>query len=77
MLAAEPACNGLLGGLRGAGIDLGFAQGAERVVDDDRREVGHAERVALHLGLVPEFGGDDDRGRPPQAFESDAVMRTA
>ena len=47
------------------------------MVDHDRREVGHAECVALHLGLVQKFGGDDDRRRPPQGFETDAVMRTA
>ena len=27
------------------------------------RKIGHAERVALHLGFVKELGGDDDRRR--------------
>ncbi len=67
----------LLGRLRGAGVDLGVRDRAERVVDDHRLEIGHAERDALHLGLVPELGGDDDRGRPSEGFEGDAVMRTA
>jgi hypothetical protein len=58
-------------------LDLHLGQGAERVLDDDRGEIGHAERVALHLGLVQELGGDDDRGRAAQGFEADAVMRTA
>jgi hypothetical protein len=60
-----------------AALDLRLGQGAERVVDDHRDEVGHAERVALHLGLVQELGRDDDRGRAAQGFEADAVMRTA
>ena len=60
-----------------APLDLRLGQGAERVVDDDREEAGHAERIALHLGLVQEFGGDDDRGRAAQGFETDTVMRTA
>ena len=33
--------------------------------------------AALHLGLVDEFGGDDDRGGPSQGFERNSVMRTA
>jgi phosphomannomutase len=47
------------------------------MIDDDRGKIGHAERVALHLGLVQKFGRDDDRGRAAQAFETDSVMRTA
>jgi hypothetical protein len=74
---AEPYRDRARGGLSGAGVDLGLGKRAQRVIDHDRREVGHAERVALHLRLVQEFGGDDDRGRPSQRFELDAVMRTA
>ena len=40
-------------------------------------EVRHAERGALHFGLVQKFGGDNDRDRPSERFESDSVMRTA
>jgi hypothetical protein len=58
-------------------VELRLRQGAERVVDDDGDEVRHPERIALHLGLVQEFRGDDDRGRAAQGFEADAVMRTA
>jgi hypothetical protein len=47
------------------------------MVDNDRGEIAHAERMALHLCLVQELGSDDNRGRPAQCFESDAVMRTA
>ena len=50
-------------------VDFLVGQGAERVVDDDRREIGHAERVALHLRFVQEFGRDDDRRRPAGGFE--------
>ena len=74
---SKPGRNGARGGLGGAGIDFGLGQGAQRVIDDDGVEVGHAERGALHLGLIQEFGRDDDRRRPSQRFESDAVMRTA
>jgi hypothetical protein len=34
------------------------------MVDHHRREVGHAERVALHVGFVDELGGHDHRDRP-------------
>jgi hypothetical protein len=61
----------------GAALDFGLGQGAERVLDDDRQQIWHAERVALHLGLVPKFAGDDDRRRAAQGFESDGIMRTA
>ena len=64
-------------GLFGTRRDLGFGQGAERMVDNHRGEIVHAERTALHLCLVQELGGDDNRCRPAQCFESDAVMRTA
>ncbi len=58
-------------------LDLLVGESAERVLDHDWVKIAHAERVALHLRLVQEFGGDDDRGRPSQRFELDAVMRTA
>jgi hypothetical protein len=38
------------------------------MVDDHRDEIGQAERIALHLGLVQELGGDDDRSRAAQGF---------
>jgi hypothetical protein len=47
------------------------------MLDHDRGEIVHAKRVPLHLGLVQEFGGDDDRRRAAGSFESDAIMRTA
>jgi hypothetical protein len=49
--------------LVGAAVDFGIAQGAERMVDDDRGEIGHAEGVALHQRFMEKFGGDDDRRR--------------
>jgi len=76
-LSPEPARDGLLRRLGGAGVDLGLGDRAEGVVDHDGREVGHTEGGALHLGLVRELGGNDDRGRAAQGFEGDAVMRTA
>ena len=51
-------------GLLGARFDLGIGQGAERMVDDHGDEIAHAQGVALHLRLVQELGGDDNRGRP-------------
>jgi hypothetical protein len=47
------------------------------MLDYDGDEIAHAERVALDLSLVQEFGGDDDRCRATGRFELDAVMRTA
>ena len=47
------------------------------MVDNHQGEIVHAERMALRLCLVQELGGDDNRCRPAQCFESDAVMRTA
>jgi hypothetical protein len=47
--------------LFGATVDLGVAQSAERMIDDDRHQIGKAERLALHQGFVQEFGSDDDR----------------
>ena len=47
------------------------------MIDHNRHEIGHAERGTLHLGLVQKFGGHNNRGRPPQRFQFDAVMRTA
>ena len=60
-----------------APLDLRFGQSAERMIDNRRHEIVHAERVALHFGLVQKFRGHDDCGRPPKGFEADAVMRTA
>ena len=54
-----------------------IGQCAERVVDDDRSEILHAERGALHLCLVQELGGDDHCRGAAGCFETDAVMRTA
>jgi hypothetical protein len=39
-------------GLFGTAVDLGLAQGAKRMVDDDWGEIGHAERVPLHQRFV-------------------------
>ena len=57
--------------------DFAVGQGAERMTDHNRSQIGHSERVTLHPRLVQEFGGDDDRRRAAQGFESNAVMRTA
>lgn len=65
------------GGLLRALLDLFLGQSAERVVDYDRGEVAHAERVALHLCLVQELRGDDNCRGAAGGFQSDAVMRTA
>jgi hypothetical protein len=54
----------LTDGLFGAHFDFRFGQGAERMIDNHRSEVMHAERVTLHFGFVQELGGDDDRGWP-------------
>ena len=74
---APPLSEALRQGLLGALVDLDLGQGAERVIDDDWDEVGHAERVTLHLRLMQKFGRDDDRRRAAEGFESDTVMRTA
>jgi hypothetical protein len=58
-------------------LDLFLGQSAERVVNYDRGEVAHAERVALHLCLVQEFRSDDNCRGAAGGFQSDAVMRTA
>jgi len=50
--------------LLGARFDFRVGQGAERMIDDHRNEVAHAERMALNPRLVQELGGDDDRCRP-------------
>jgi hypothetical protein len=50
--------------LLGTRRDLGLGQSAERMIDNHRGEIAHAERLALHLCLVPKLGGDDDRCRP-------------
>src|SRR5215469_1854393 len=47
------------------------------MVDHDRHKVAHAERIALDLCLMQEFGRDDDRCRMPSGFEPDAIMHTA
>ena len=72
-----PHGNTLADRLFGARFDLRLGQSAERMVDNHRDEIAHAQRVALRLGLVQELGGDDDRRRPARSLESDAVMRTA
>lgn len=74
---SEPAGEALAERLLGAAVDLGVGQGAERMVDDDRRQIGQAQRVALHQRLVQKLAGDDDRRRAAQGFETDGVMRTA
>ncbi len=43
-------------GLFGAPIAFRVAQGAERMVDDDGDEIGHAERVTLDQGFMAELG---------------------
>jgi len=40
-----------------------FGQSAERMIDNRRHEIVHAERVALHFGLVEKLLGGDDQ--PP------------
>jgi hypothetical protein len=50
--SAEPPGEALREGLFGASVDLGIGQGAERMVDDDRIEIRHAEGGALHFGFV-------------------------
>ena len=77
MLSAEPHARGAGRGLAGAGVDLGLGQRAQRMVYNNGHEVGHTEGGTLHLGFVQKFGRDDDCGRPPQRFQSNAVMRTA
>ena len=47
------------------------------MIDNRRDKIAHTERIALYFRLVEELGGDNDRCRPAQCFESDAVMRTA
>ena len=59
-----PDGHALPDGLHCARFDLGIGQRAERMVDNHGGEVAHAERIALHLRLVQELGGDDNRGRP-------------
>jgi hypothetical protein len=58
-------------------LDLGVAQGAERMIDNDRGEIGHAEGIALYQRFVQKFGGYNDRRRAAQGFETNGVMRTA
>jgi hypothetical protein len=48
----EQDADALGGGLLRALLDLVVGEGAERVLDHDRGEIVHAERVALHLCLV-------------------------
>jgi hypothetical protein len=48
-LIAQPGPQTFRYGLFGAPIAFGVGQGAERMVDD---EIGHAERVAPHQGLM-------------------------
>jgi len=76
-LFSKPDRNRAFGGLLGATVNLGLGDRAERMIDHRRHQVRQAERFALHLGLVQEFGGDHDRGRPPPLFEFGSVMRTA
>jgi hypothetical protein len=47
------------------------------MVDHHRREVGHAERIALHVGFMDELGGHHHRDRPAERLKGNAVMRTA
>jgi len=54
----------LTGGLCCTRLDFSFGQGAERVVDNHRGQIAHAQRVALYLRFVQKLGGDNDRGRP-------------
>src|SRR5712691_2527053 len=75
--SSTPDCDALLCRLRRTGVDLGIRDRAERVIDDDRVQVRHAERGPLDLGFVEEFARYDDCGWPPQPFECDAIMRTA
>ena len=65
-LPPAPYGQALSDGLLGARLDLHLGQGAERMIDNHRGEIAHAERVALHLRLVQELGGDDDCCRPAQ-----------
>jgi hypothetical protein len=74
---ASPHGDALRRRLLRSAVDLGVGQGAERVIDHDRGEIGHAERITLHPRFVQKFGGDDDRRRAAQGFETNTVMRTA
>ena len=76
-IPSAPHGDALAHSLLGARLDLRLGQGAERMIDNCGGKIAHAERIALHFCLVQELGGDDDRCRPAQSFESDAVMRTA
>jgi hypothetical protein len=51
-----------------APLDLLVGQSAERVFDNYEGELLYAERVALHLRLVQELGGNDDRCRAARRF---------
>jgi len=73
----QPNRDRLRGGLLRPPLNLRVGQCAERMFDDDRQEVCHAERVALHFGFVQKLGCHDDCGRAAGGFESDGVMRTA
>ena len=76
-LTLQPPGYGLIGCLCGAGVDLGLRDRAEGMVDDDRFEIGHAERGPLDLGLMQKLGGDNHGDGASKGFKSDAVMRTA
>ena len=58
--APEQDVGALGGGLLRAFVDLLVGQSAERVFDDDRGEIVHTERIALHLCLMQEFRSDDN-----------------
>ena len=73
----EPSRDALAKGLVGALVDFGVGERAERMVDDHRGEIRHAEGLALHQRFVQKFAGNNDRGRAAQGFETDGVMRTA
>jgi hypothetical protein len=73
----EQDVDALAGGLLRALVDLLVGQSAERVFDNDRGEIAHTERIALHLRLVQEFRCDDNCRGAAGGFQSDAVMRTA
>jgi len=57
-----PHGDALTSRLFGTGFDF-HGRGAQWMIDNNRRKIAHAGRVALHLGFVKELGGDDDRRR--------------
>jgi hypothetical protein len=67
----------LLNHLIGQGADFLLRLRLNRVLDEDRFVLGHAERCALGMGSTDEFGGCDIGGRDSLLFKVDNIVRTA